>query len=438
MIKRLFLALVAIALAAAIGAYLWATRHGEIAAIDPPDPASIDAALVAEGEMLAGIGNCASCHTAEGGADYAGGYSTATPFGIVYSTNITPHPEQGIGRWSEEAFARAMRDGINREGDYLYPVFPYDHFTILTDKDISALYAFLMTRPPAESVGAENDLAFPYDNRLLLAGWQLVNLDDRRFVPDPDQGETWNRGAYLVEGLGHCGACHTPRDRLGGLDGAAKFSGAALAAGWWAPALDDSNPDPLPWTEDAMVNYLLDGWDRDHGIAAGPMRSVVHNLNTHLSEGDAYAMAEYLLSFMPKASEDVPSDDIRAAADARSLTGAVLNTEEIARTEGDPLLAQGQEIFARSCANCHRQGTDTVPLALTTSVNLNNPGNLIAVTRHGITAPVGSASRSMPAFPQLTRDDLIALAAFTRWQHTDRPAWEGIAEAVDEVLAGAE
>ena len=187
MLKRSLLALAALLLLALAGAWLWAARHGEIAAIEPPDPAGFDAALVARGEMLAGIGNCASCHTTQGGADYAGGYSTETPFGVIYSTNITPDPEQGIGRWSLEAFARAMRQGVDREGGYLYPVFPYDHFTLVADEDIAALYAFLMTREPAEGVAAENALAFPYNARILIAGWQLLNHEDRRFAPDPER-----------------------------------------------------------------------------------------------------------------------------------------------------------------------------------------------------------------------------------------------------------
>ena len=432
MIKRILVAVVVIGFVALFGVFAWASRHGEIAAITPPAATAFDPTLVQQGEMLAGIGNCSSCHTAAGGEDYAGGYSTATPFGIVYSTNITPHPEAGIGAWSEAAFARALRQGVDREGDYLYPVFPYDHFTLLTDEDVAALYAFFMTREPVATDVPENALDFPFENRILLAGWQFLHLDEQRFRPDPEQSDEWNRGAYLVEGLGHCGACHTPRNRLGAIDADAKFAGAELGEGWYAPALDAGSPAVVPWTEDAMVNYLLDGWDSDHGIAAGPMTKVVNNLYDHLSENDAYAMAEYLLPFQPDAVAE--PEGLREEALQHSLTSQMLGEAELAGTADNPVLAAGQALFARSCANCHRQGTDTVPLGLTTSMNVPDPRNMLSVTRHGISPPTGVPSKTMPGFAGLTRDDLAALATYTRWQLTDLPEWEGLEEALDDVL----
>lgn len=432
MFKRILLVIGLLAVLAVIGAFAWASRHGEVAAITPPAAGDFDATLVQQGEVLAGIGNCSSCHTAADGADYAGGYSMATPFGIVYSTNITPDPEAGIGTWSEAAFARALRQGLDREGNHLYPVFPYDHFTLLSDEDVAALYAFFMTREPVATEVPENLLDFPFDNRILLAGWKYLHLDERRFQPDPEQSEEWNRGAYLVEGLGHCGACHTPRDRLGAVDADAKFAGAGLGGGWYAPALDASSPAVVPWTEDAMVNYLLDGWDSDHGIAAGPMTKVVNNLYDHLSENDAYAMAAYLLPFQPQPTAE--PDILRAEAVERSLTSQMLDEAELALTADDPVLAAGQALFARSCANCHRQGTDTVPLGLTTSMNVPDPRNMLSVTRHGIRPPVGVPSKTMPNFAGLTREDLAALARYSRWQFTDLPEWEGMEEALDDVL----
>ena len=432
MLKRILI-VVLLVLVAGAAAYAWASRHPEIAAIEPPAPDSFDPALVERGQTLAAIGNCESCHTTPGGQQFAGGYSTATPFGVVYSTNITPDPVHGIGTWSEAAFSRALRSGIDREGRYLYPVFPYDHFTLVSDEDVSALYAYLMSRAPADVAATENQLDFPFDNRLLLAGWQVLHLEDRRFVPDPQRSDAWNRGAYLVEGLGHCGACHTPRTALGALDPDAKFAGAELAAGWYAPAMDEGSPAVVPWTDLAIVNYLLDGWDRDHGIAAGPMTAVVDNLGAHLSEDDAFAMAEYILPFLPQ-PEEVDRDALREAAQERQLSSQMLSEEELARTADDPVLAAGQELFAQSCANCHRQATDTVPLALATSVNLSNPGNLLAVTRYGIRPPQGVPAKTMPAFTGLTRDQLEAVARFARWRFTDQPPWENLEEALDEVL----
>ncbi|MRX50665.1 hypothetical protein GI374_09450 [Paracoccus sp. S-4012] len=186
-----------------------------------------------------------------------------------------------------------------------------------------------------------------------------------------------------------------------------------------------------------MVNYLLDGWDRDHGTADGPMTSVVNNLYTHLSESDAYAMAEYVLSFQPQRDGQADRESIRAEAEERNLSGALLTEEETARTADEPVLSLGQEVFARACANCHRAGTDTVPLALTTAVNVPHAGNMLGVTRCGIRPPLGASSRSMPPNLALTREELAALASFVRWQFTDKPAWDNIEDDLDEVLAGA-
>ena len=170
---------------------------------------------MALGARLAAIGNCNVCHTAPGGAPFAGGLALPTPFGTIQSTNITPDPATGIGRWSETAFVRAMREGVDREGRHLYPAFPYDHFTRVTDQDNRALYAYLMTRRPIQASPPPNDLRFPFDQRILLAGWKMLYLRQGPLAIETDRSPEWNRGRYLVEGLGHCGACHTPRDGLG-------------------------------------------------------------------------------------------------------------------------------------------------------------------------------------------------------------------------------
>src|ERR1700728_4040106 len=183
--------------------------------IEPPAPQSFEPALVKRGRDLAAIGNCSDCHTAPGGKTFAGGVSVPTPFGTIYSSNITPDPETGIGRWPEAAFRRAMRSGVNRDGQHLYPTFPYDHFTNVSDEDDAALYAFLMTRPAVHAPARENQLPFPLDQRVVVAGWKLLFLRPGSFQPDPSKSAEFNRGGYLVEGLAHCGACHTPRNGLG-------------------------------------------------------------------------------------------------------------------------------------------------------------------------------------------------------------------------------
>jgi mono/diheme cytochrome c family protein len=172
-----------------------------IAAIDPPAPQSFDTALVKRGRYLAAIGNCNDCHTVRGGKSFAGGLPVPTPFGTIFSSNITPDAETGIGRWSEAAFRRAMRSGVDRDGQHLYPTFPYDHFTNVTDADDQALYAYLMTRQPVRAPARENELSFPLDRRLVIAGWKLLFLRHGTYQPDSTQSAEWNRGAYLVEGL---------------------------------------------------------------------------------------------------------------------------------------------------------------------------------------------------------------------------------------------
>ena len=189
------------------------------------EPSSIDPALVEAGARLAAVGNCIACHTVPGGEAFAGGLAVPTQFGTIHSTNITPDEETGIGAWSEEAFARAMHEGVDRAGRHLYPAFPYDHFTLVTPEDNRALFAYLMTRQPVSSTAPENDLAFPYNIRMALAGWKLLFLDEGVFEPDPAKDETWNRGAYLAEGLAHCGACHTPRNALGARDQGCQVGG---------------------------------------------------------------------------------------------------------------------------------------------------------------------------------------------------------------------
>ena len=411
MIKKLMAAGFLLALVLVGSAWIWANRHPALSAITPPAPTSFPRALVEEGEVLAAVGNCVVCHTVAGGAPLAGGRAFETPFGMLHATNITPHPDRGIGSWSLDAFTRAMRQGIARNGQLLYPAFPYDHFAIVSDSDIRAIYAWLMSQAPSDAVPPSNRMQFPFDLRELLAFWQLLYANASPFTPDPARSAEWNRGAYLVEGLGHCGACHTPRTALGGLDSSRHFGGAMLGYGWYAPALDATSPALIPWTADALVNYLIDGWDIDHGLADGPMTPVVDNLAL-LPEEDLYSIAEYLLTFLPQ--PDVDRAAIRAAATAREFP---------VPAPSDPAMARGHAIFERSCANCHRQGTRTVPLALTPTLRAPSAANLISVVREGIVPPQGTPDRTMPSFPTLTAAELRDLASFMRVQFTDLPAW---------------
>src|SRR5438270_3548083 len=272
------IAIAAIAGAIGVAAIVW---RPAMAAIEPPAPQSFDSALVKRGRDLAAIGNCNDCHTVRDGHDFAGGLAVPTPFGTIYSTNITPDAETGIGRWSEAAFRRAMREGVDRRGRHLYPAFPYDHFTLVSDDDDKALYAFFMTREPVRAKAPANDLSFPLNFRPVIAAWKLLYFRPGPYRPDPAQSEAWNRGAYLVEGLAHCGACHTPRNALGAEKKRERFTGGE-AEGWTAYALNESSPAPVPWDGAALHHYLRNGWQDMHGIARGPMAPVIEIGRAHV------------------------------------------------------------------------------------------------------------------------------------------------------------
>jgi mono/diheme cytochrome c family protein len=415
----------------------WAERHPAIDPRSPPATTSFDGALIEKGKALVALGVCAVCHTRPGGEALAGGRKLPTPFGAIYSTNITPDPETGIGRWSEQAFVRALREGVDRNGGYLYPAFPYDHFTKVTDDDIKSIYAYLMTRTPLAATAPANDLIFPLNNRVLMAGWNFLFLDQGVFAPDPSKDVTWNRGAYLVEGLGHCGGCHTPRNRFGAERSSQRYAGGEVE-GWHAPALNSASPAPLQWTADALVNYFLDGWDKDHGIAAGPMIEVVNEL-AGLTEGDAYAIATYILSFQDQSGSEEGADAAIAFAAEREFDGgaAPVGGQQINGT--DTSFGRGNELFAKVCANCHHVGGQTVPLALTSTVNASDPRNLIHVFDEGIQPTKGASDHSMPAFGgSLNNEDLANLVAFVRYHFSKQPAWSDVPVQIGKIRAGKE
>lgn len=400
---------------------------------------AFDAAQVARGAQLSAIGNCRVCHTQESGPAFAGGRPLPTPFGTVYSTNITPDPQTGIGRWSLDDFRRALHEGIDRAGHRLYPVFPYDHFTRVTDDDVDALYAFIMTRKPVSAHTPGNRLRFPASVRPLLAAWQWLYLDDRRFIPDPQRSAEWNRGAYLVEGLGHCGACHTPRNVAGAEKKHRRFQGGE-AERWDAPGLRAASPAPMPWGVDALFRYLRHGFDADHGLAVGPMAPVVDGLAT-IPEADVRAIATYVASLPGKASV-TPQSEIVAAAVRRefdplgehSPDRASEASDDAARTED-----AGEIIFAGACATCHFAGNalpdvKPVPLALATSVNASTPRNTLQIVLGGLHPEPGQAGPIMPGFRgALTDAQIVAVVQYVRARFSDRPRWTQVADTLRSI-----
>jgi mono/diheme cytochrome c family protein len=412
------IAIVMLAGAAAAYAVVW---RPAIAAIDPPARRAFDATLIKRGRELAAIGNCSDCHTVRGGRNFAGGLPVPTPFGTIFSSNITPDAETGIGQWSEAAFRRAMRSGVNRAGQHLYPTFPYDHFTNVSDQDDQALYAYLMTRQPVHAPARENQLPFPLDQRPVIAGWKLLFLRSPTYRPDTAQSAEWNRGAYLVEGLAHCGACHTPRNALGAERTTAQFAGGDVD-NWHAYALNERSSAPVPWNAEALFAYLRDGWHPDHGTARGPMAQVVSNLSS-VPDGEVRAIAAYMAGKFGVPTPDRKREGEVALAKAKTPSGS------------SQVNATGASIYAAACASCHEGGRALpyggVNLALSTAISSPDPRNAINIALSGVRAVEGERSPIMPGFAASMSDQQIsALLSYLRARFSNRPAWTGVEETI--------
>jgi mono/diheme cytochrome c family protein len=407
-------AVVLIGTAAAAFAIAW---RPALAAVDPPAAQSFDTALVKRGRDLAAIGNCNDCHTVRGGQNFAGGLPVPTPFGTIFSSNITPDAETGIGRWSEAAFQRAMRSGVNRQGQHLYPTFPYDHFTNVSDEDDRALYAFLMTRQPVRSPNRENQLSFPFNQRFAIAGWKLLFLRHDTYQPDPGQSAEWNRGAYLVEGLAHCGACHTPRNALGAERVNAQFAGGDVD-NWHAYAINDQSRSPVPWTADALFAYLREGFHPDHGTARGPMAEVVSNLSA-VPPSDVRAIAIYMAGV-----SGAPAPDRKGGEAAMAQAKAASQTNPA-----------GASIYAGACASCHESGRPLpyggINLALSTAISSPDPRNLANIVLSGVRPVEGERSPIMPGFAASMNDEQASLLLnYLRARFSNQPAWTGLDKTV--------
>jgi mono/diheme cytochrome c family protein len=406
---------------------------------DASPMATFDAAEVAKGAQLSAIGDCRACHTPDGGAAFAGGRPLPTPFGTIYSTNITPDPVTGIGRWTRYDFRRALHEGVDRGGRHLYPAFPYDHFTRISDDDIDALYAFVMTRQPVSARAPRNRLAFPANVRPLLALWNALYFEPGRFAGDSGQTAEWNRGAYLVEGLGHCGACHTPRNFAGAEKKRERFTGGD-AEGWRAPGLRAASSAPIPWTADALARYLRDGFDADHGMAAGPMAPVVDGF-AEVPDSDVRAIVTYLMSLPGPADRAPAATTVIAArrlefdpAGGHQPGRATEGTAQAAATED-----AGEVVFAGACATCHYAGDalpdrKPVPLALATSINAPEPRNALRIVVDGLHPPAGDAGAIMPGFGgALTDAQIVAVVEFVRARFSDRPQWTSVGETLQKL-----
>ncbi|MFK3736918.1 c-type cytochrome [Massilia sp. TN1-12] len=403
----------------ALGA-LYALAHrapiAPLAAIPASEKLPAPARLAA-GARIVALGDCMVCHTAKDGAAYAGGLGLRTPFGTIYSTNITPDPETGIGRWSAEAFRRALREGVARDGHLLYPAFPYIHYTRMSDEDIDLAYGYLMSRAPVHVTQPPNALVFPLNFRPLLAFWNLLYL---RPGPLPAEVPTAQptpvaRGRYLVDTLGHCASCHSGLNLMGG-ERRPAFQGGNID-GWDAPALTTLAQGSAPWRHDELVDYLRGGLSRAHGAAKGPMRPVAERMATVPRE-DVEAIVAYLMSIQEPAPAKPASAPVAAPV------------RDVAASAPDP---QAARLFTAACAGCHAASApmmriDGRPgLARSSAVLGDRPDNFVQTVLHGIPwAPQSSVY--MPPFASTLTDEQVGqLAAYVRTGLAAKPAWRDVA-----------
>ncbi|HET7730037.1 MAG TPA: cytochrome c [Usitatibacter sp.] len=386
---------------------------------------TFDPELVRRGAALAAVGNCRGCHTPRGAEPLAGGEPMHSPYGTIYSTNITPDPETGIGLWSEEAFIRAMRSGVRRDGANLYPAFPYDRFTRATDEDNRALYAYLMSQPPVRSTPPANELPFPFNVRAGLALWKMLFLREGPVPPDPAKDPALARGEYLVEGLGHCGSCHSPRNALYAEKRGRAYDGGDLE-GWHAYAINARIAAPVPWDPAALAFYLRHGYHPEHGVSRGTMGLVTSEL-AHADEADLRAIAAYAVSLMG------PADAAR-----RGRAQALLR-DPLALRPGAPH-DESAVLYETACLACHdgRRALPFggIPLALSLGVHGESPRNLVNVIVHGLNPAEGRSSPIMPAYGGAMTDAQVeALVHWLRASLTDKPPWTGVRKLIAESRA---
>lgn len=372
---------------------------------------------VERGKYLATVGNCISCHTAEGKPDFSGGVLFETPFGSIYSTNITSDSEAGIGSWTKEEFIESMRHGVRADGADLYPVFPFPAFTKVVDEDLDAIWAYLQTVPPATEKPPANKLGFPFNMRWLMGVWKVLFFEEGPYAEDTSKSAEWNRGAYIVQGLAHCGACHTPRNSFGAEDQAQFLAGASYldkvgngeSRPWYAVNLTSAAAGLQAWSVDDIQRYLLTGHNSRAGTF-GPMNEVIENSTQHFSAADALAVATYL--------KELPALEKQTAAP----------TPEQVRA--------GSFLYDIHCGTCHLPtglGDPDIgtPLVGSPIVNAEDPSSLInvilygALVPHTLTGP-GSWKSMDPLGDKLDDEEVIAISNFIRgsWSNSAPPVTE--------------
>jgi mono/diheme cytochrome c family protein len=373
------------------------------AAADPDAYVAIE-----RGKALVTAGDCVACHTAKGGQPFAGGLALQTPFGAIMTANITPDNTTGIGSWSADDFVRAMHEGRRPGGTYLYPAFPYPYYTKVTRGDLDAIYAYLRTLPPVENRVDRDTLPFPFNIRLSMAGWNALFFTPGEFKAEPARSDEFNRGAYLVEGLGHCGACHTPFNAFGANRNDKYLQGNRID-NWTAPNITNDEQAGLgKWSVDDIVQYLKTGQTRT-SLASGPMKDVIENSTSKMSDADLKAIAVYLKE--------------RGAAGPSAPTPLAAS---------DPRMQMGEAIFVDTCSACHQRSGAGVEhmfpkLAGNVIATQADPASLIRIIIAGGRAAATETRPTAPAMPslgyRLNDDEIAAVVTYVRnsWGNAAAP-----------------
>ncbi len=413
------LVLAVVVVAAALAASLFLRREAPPAPTAGAPPGSAE---IGRGEYLALLGDCLACHTVRGGRQYAGGLPMATPFGTLYTPNITPDKETGIGSWTLEDFRRALHEGIGKDGSYLYPAFPYNNYARVTRADIEAMYAYFMALPPVRQPNKPHEMRFPYSQRPLLAGWRTLYFRSGEFKPSPNESAEWNRGAYLVEGLGHCNACHGQRNMLGAVKDDDVGGGLIPLQNWYAPSLGSNRETGLgDWEVKDIVDLLRTGVSA-RGAVFGPMSAVVSHSLQNTTIGDLTAMAVYLKS---QTAKGAPAE----AAQIRP-TGQQVGT----------MMKEGAALYEKHCADCHQADGTGVPrvyppLAKNRSILGSHPNNPIRMVLLGGFPPSTEGNPrpyGMPPFAyDLSDREVAAVVTYIR------QSWGNAAPPVSPVEVGA-
>lgn len=384
-------------------------KHVALADFKGADPTGVPATLrsadlLERGRYLTRAADCVACHTSEDGVPFAGGRAFVLPFGTLYSTNITPDPDTGIGHYSDAQFIDAVRRGIGPSHERLYPAMPFVSYALMTDADVLAMKAYLFSLAPVKAPVPENRLSFPFDQRALMGVWSALFASDHSFEPNADRSPEWNRGAYLAEALGHCGECHTPRNLFFALDNRSKYAGA-VQAGWRAFNITpDRDAGIGTWSDEQVAHYLSTGHADGRGTAAGPMGEAVENSLRYLTAEDIAALTAYVRSVNAARSAELPppreTPAPRAPIDAQ--------------TAGlDP---RGQAVYEGACAGCHGWTGESpvlAPASLIGTRAVNDPSalNVAQIVIHGGPGHAINDPGNMPAFGSSYSDDEIASVA---------------------------